>query len=60
MEDDLNFEVDGGRPHFQGGWKTTSIFMEKCEMTLIFLKMGDNLNFMANCKTNSFFRQIGR
>jgi hypothetical protein len=45
LEDDLNFLVIGGRPHFFGKWKTTSIF----------LYIEDELKFLANGRQLQLF-----
>ena len=44
MEDDLNIDLNGRQPQFQGKWKKTSICWQM-EDNLHFLQMEDNLNF---------------
>ena len=51
LEDDLNFLVNGRRPHFFGKWKTTSIFGEMKE-DLNLLENGGEPHLFGKCNWN--------
>ena len=59
MEVNFNLQVNGRRPQFRRGWKTTSISSWMEDDLNFWGKMGDDLNFLKNGRQPQFFEKIG-